>query len=216
MNENSNKPQVSGKIVFLAAVFFILAVVTVAFCISQGVFTFKPKEHLMTKGNGLAQIGFESEAPNVTVTPDLSIAKTASPQQTETPEPQEIEIHIVCGAGGEIEPSESFIIKEGESTEFSIKPDKGNIVKELVIDGQNYGRVLKFRIEKISVKHVIEVYFEAKPKPTPSPTPSPSPSLSPSPTGSPTAEPTSPPGEGENPEEDGSVVEDIIKIITNG
>ncbi len=204
MDQNTEKKQFSGKIVFLAALFFVLAVITVAFCISQGVFTFKPKEHLTAKGDGLAQIGFESEAPDVDVTPDFSIAATASPQHTETPEPQEIAIYIFCGPGGKIDPPKSFIVQDGESVVFSIKPDKGKIVKELIIDGHNYGRVLKFTIENIREEHTIEVYFEEKPKPTPTPSPSPDP------------EPTTSPGVDEKPEGSGSALEDIIKIITNG
>lgn len=91
------KKTIFRKDSFFSCTFFVLAVITVAFCISQGVFTFKPKEHLTAKGDGLAQIGFESEAPDVDVTPDFSIAATASPQHTETPEPQEIAIYIFCG-----------------------------------------------------------------------------------------------------------------------
>lgn len=206
MDQNTGKKQTSYKIVFLGVLFLILAIVTLAYCISQGVFTFEPKKLLTSKGNSLVQIDFESEAPNVNVTPDLSIAKTASPQHTETPEPQEIKIFIVCGPGGKIDPPKSFIVMEGESAVFTIEPDKGYIVKELIIDGKNYGRVLKFKIENIREEHTVEVYFEIKPKPTPSPTPSPSQS----------PEPTSPPGEDEGPEGSGSVLDDFINIITYG
>lgn len=212
MDQDTEKKQASYKIVFLGVLFLVLAIAIVAYCISQGVFTFEPKKLLTSNVNSLVQIGFESEAPNINVTPDLSIAKTASPQHTETPEPQEIKIFIVCGPGGKIDPPKSFIVMEGESVVFTIEPDKGNIVKELIIDDKNYGRVLKFKIENIREEHTVEVYFEIKPKPTPSPSPSPSPT--PSPSLSP--KPTSPPGEDEGPEGSGSALEDFINIITNG
>lgn len=204
MNRNEDNKKSSGKMAFLGALFLALAVITVAFCTAQGVFRFEPKEITKSKGSGLAQIGFESEAPNVNVTPDLSIAQTASPQQTEAPELKELDITIICGPGGKIDPSKSFVIDEGESKVFTIKPGKGNIVKELIIDGQNYGRVLKFSIENIREAHTIEVYFEEKPKPTPSPSPSPDP------------EPTESPGEDEKPDSGSNLFEDIINIISNG
>ena len=94
------------------------------------------------------------------------------------------------GSGGSINPSGIVNVTFGSNQSFTLTPDAGYQIINVLIDGIPVSA--PFTFSNIINGHTIYATFAPNPTPTPSPSPSPtpSPSPSPSPTPSPTADPT--------------------------
>lgn len=135
----------------------------------------------------------------------------------ETPKPTEppaemYTILVTAGNGGGIHPSGTVEVEEGESVTFTLYPDEGWDVSQLIIDGESVAPAGSYTFEKVKDDHTIYAVFVklATPVPTEPPaTPSPTPEPTPEPTPVPTEPPASVPEEPVT--EDTAVVENTAE-----
>lgn len=70
------------------------------------------------------------------------------------PIPQKPEITVKPGNGG-------TITKSKDGTSFTIKPNKGYVIDDVIVDGKSVGRVFTYRFSDTSKNHTIEAKFVA-------------------------------------------------------
>lgn len=153
----------------------------------------------------------EQEEPEATPVP------TDEPE--ETPEPTEppaelYTILVTAGNGGGIHPSGTVEVEEGESVTFTLYPDEGWDVSQLIIDGESVAPAGSYTFEKVKDDHTIYAVFVKLATPPPTDVPAtPTPEPTPEPTSEPTPAPTEPPASlPEEPAvEDAAVVEDTAE-----
>ena len=78
------------------------------------------------------------------------------------------------GEGGQISPNRPITVKGGNSTGFTMVPDKGYDIRDVKVDGKSVGAVKEYIFTNVRSDHTIEVSFEkATPtlKPQPDKTP---------------------------------------------
>jgi hypothetical protein len=63
-------------------------------------------------------------------------------------------------SGGKITPSGSVNVKYGDSITFTITPDIGYKIKDVLIDGKSVGPVTSYTFENVDSDHTIEAIFE--------------------------------------------------------
>lgn len=66
-----------------------------------------------------------------------------------------------AGEGGSIVPSGSAVVKEGEAVLFTITPDEGFTILDLLVDGESVGATDTYVLKSVSSDHALEVLFEA-------------------------------------------------------
>ena len=64
-----------------------------------------------------------------------------------------------AGAGGSISPSGSFSVREGRDKTFTITPDSGYRISDVLIDGKSVGAVERYTFEDVQKRHTIEAVF---------------------------------------------------------
>lgn len=64
-----------------------------------------------------------------------------------------------AGAGGSISPSGSFSVREGRDKTFTITPDSGYRISDVLIDGKSVGAVNTYTFEDVQKRHTIEAVF---------------------------------------------------------
>jgi len=103
-------------------------------------------------------------------------------------------VNATAGAGGSIVPSGIVRLNYGGSQAFTISPNAGYHIANVLVNGASVGAVSSYTVQNVNGATTISVTFAANPTSTsnPSPTPS-SPSPSAIPTASPTASPSSTP-----------------------
>lgn len=76
-------------------------------------------------------------------------------------------ITITQGEGGKITPpgvsGEEFWIKESESQEFKIIPDKGYHIEDVKVDGESKGSITSYTFMSVDKDHTIQAIFEKNP-----------------------------------------------------
>ena len=78
-------------------------------------------------------------------------------------------IEAVDGIGGSIEPKGLITVASGETQAFTIYPDQGYIINQVIVDGKNIHsdlkrsgtsfRIQRFNFENVSDSHTIMVSF---------------------------------------------------------
>ena len=68
-----------------------------------------------------------------------------------------------AGAGGSIYPAGAMTVDYGSAKVFSIVPDAGYKVADVLVDGQSAGAVISYSFTSISTNHTIAVTFAASP-----------------------------------------------------
>ena len=71
----------------------------------------------------------------------------------------EYTITATAGAGGSISPSYSVGVREGRDKTFTITPDGGYYIFDVLVDGQSVGAVSSYTFENVEAQHTIEVVF---------------------------------------------------------
>lgn len=120
--------------------------------------------------------------PNATAMPPA----TASPAPTESPRAQHT-ITVTAGSGGHISPSGSVDVEEGASVTFTIEPNEGYTLAQLIVDGSNVNVQSSYTFSDVKKDHTIYAVFQTVPATAP-------------PTAEPTAAPTAEPTEEPAPE----------------
>lgn len=75
--------------------------------------------------------------------------------------------HIItssAGSGGSISPVGNIEVIEGENQSFSIIPDDGFLIAEVLVDGNNVGAVSNFTFSNVIANHTIYAAFETAPE----------------------------------------------------
>lgn len=129
-------------------------------------------------------------------------APTDEPEETPEPTEAPAEVYtilVTAGNGGGIHPSGTVEVEDGESVTFTLYPDEGWDVSQLIIDGESVAPAGSYTFEKVKDDHTIYAVFvklatppPTEPPATPSPTPEPTPEPTPAPTAPPASEPEEP------------------------
>lgn len=64
-----------------------------------------------------------------------------------------------AGAGGSISPSGSFSVREGRDKTFTITPDSGYRISDVLVDGKSVGAVSSYTFDNVQKRHTIEAVF---------------------------------------------------------
>ena len=71
----------------------------------------------------------------------------------------EYTITASAGAGGSITPSGSVSVREGRDKTFTITPDSGYRISDVLVDGKSVGAVERYTFEDMQKRHTIEAVF---------------------------------------------------------
>ena len=78
------------------------------------------------------------------------------------PEIVEYEISVSAGKGGSVSPSGRVTVEEGEDAVFSITPDEGYVLDELLIDDESVRPVEEFTFARVDADHTLYAVFRVK------------------------------------------------------
>lgn len=70
------------------------------------------------------------------------------------------DITASAGEHGTISPLGKVTVKEGENKEFTMQPSKDYMVKDVLVDGESVGNILKYTFKDVDATHTIKVEFE--------------------------------------------------------
>jgi len=76
----------------------------------------------------------------------------------------ELTITATAGEGGAIEPSGEVAVNRGESQTFTITPEEGYEVSDVLVDGESVGVAERYTFENVTSNHTIHATFEAIPQ----------------------------------------------------
>ncbi|MCX7944254.1 MAG: hypothetical protein N2746_07090 [Deltaproteobacteria bacterium] len=65
-----------------------------------------------------------------------------------------------AGEGGTISPSGTITVKKGATQSFSITPNNGFSIKDVIVDGKSQGKINSYTFSNINSDHQIFAYFE--------------------------------------------------------
>lgn len=68
-------------------------------------------------------------------------------------------ISTSAGVGGSITPAGDVNVRKGGDKEFTITPDAGYIISDVLVDGRSVGAVASYTFENVQERHSIEVTF---------------------------------------------------------
>jgi hypothetical protein len=68
-------------------------------------------------------------------------------------------ITATAGAGGAIAPSGVVVVNEGDSQSFSITPNAGYVISDVLVDGASVGAVSSYTFEDVTSDHTIQAAF---------------------------------------------------------
>lgn len=71
----------------------------------------------------------------------------------------EFKIKATAGSGGDIDPKGDTWLYRGEDITFTVKPDKGYEVDDVLVDGQSVGAVKKYTFKNVRANHTIKAVF---------------------------------------------------------
>ena len=77
-------------------------------------------------------------------------------------------ITATAGDNGKITPAGDVAVPKGESKTFTITPDSGYYIKDVLVDGKSVGAVSTYTFENVVDNHTIHATFARKHTPTPS------------------------------------------------
>jgi hypothetical protein len=72
-------------------------------------------------------------------------------------------IEAMAGPGGSISPSDNVTVAEGEDQTFTITPDAGFQVADVLVDGATVGAVTSHTFDNVMADHTIDATFESIP-----------------------------------------------------
>ena len=128
----------------------------------------------------------DEPTPTPTATPAESTPTPTAPPQVTT-----YHVTVTAGSGGSVSPSGVVPVEKGGTVTFTILPNAGYELSQLLLDGSAIELTDTVRIANAASDHTLYAVFRESATPTPEPTPTPTPE--PTATPEPTPEPTAPP-----------------------
>jgi C1A family cysteine protease len=119
--------------------------------------------------SGFFRIGY-SELKSKVLFGQYSIALSggSTPPPPPPPPPPPSNTHTIlasAGTGGSISPSGTITVDDGADQSFSITPDVGYVVSDVIVDGVSVGATSTYSFTKITKDHTIAALFEVAPTP---------------------------------------------------
>jgi len=71
-------------------------------------------------------------------------------------------IVATAGSGGSISPSGNVVVEHGSSKSFTITPDSGYEIDDVLVDGSSVGKVSSYTFDNVTSDHTIEATFKKK------------------------------------------------------
>ena len=91
---------------------------------------------------------------------DLSTDTTARLKANTVLANGEFAITAMAGEHGSITPSGTVTVKRDDSASFTITPDSGYKIADVLVDGTSVGAVSSYTFDKVTANHTIEVTFQ--------------------------------------------------------
>ena len=123
-----------------------------------------------------------------TVTPTPPVQQTLAPTATPAPQAERFMITVTAGSGGSVSPSGIVAAEAHDSVTFTITPNMGRELTQLIVDGENVEPTLEYTFWDVTMDHTIYAVFGDTVTPTPEPTSTPEPTIEPTPTPAPEPE----------------------------
>ena len=115
-----------------------------------------------TSADGVKFANADSEKTTFTM-PDKAVTVTANWTKKSSggggPSYDYYTITASAGTGGSISPSGSVSVREGRDKTFTITPDSGYHISDVLVDGKSVGAVTSYTFENVQKKHTIEAVF---------------------------------------------------------
>ena len=102
--------------------------------------------------------------PTTPTTPSTPVTpKPPAPTPSTPTTPTNCIITATAGEGGNIYPSGGVIVDKGESQLFTIIPDEGYWIEDVLVDDESVGAVENYTFENVQQNHTIHVTFASPP-----------------------------------------------------
>jgi len=146
---NRVKIYITGACALLAALVLVL-------CILGGVFDFENKS---SSGSisGAATTPEPVITPPPIETPDAM--RTPPPVEDVIPEIEIFSITVIAGKGGSVSPRGNVEVSEGEAVSFTLTPDEGYEVMQVLVNGVDEGPCEVYTFTDVRENHSIYVVF---------------------------------------------------------
>lgn len=112
--------------------------------------------------------------PHIWDTPAATAEATPTPTPT-APPAETHAITVTAGAGGSISPSGTVAVEDGGSVSFTITPNSGYEISQVLVDGESVSIGSSYSFNNVTKDHTIYAVFQASATPTPPPTATPTP-----------------------------------------
>lgn len=89
----------------------------------------------------------------------IGYTETTSPNPPDSGSTIYYTLTATAGLGGAITPSGMVIVPRNGDKSFSITPDEGYVVADVLVDGESVGAVTEYTVEKVTANHTIAVSF---------------------------------------------------------
>ena len=93
------------------------------------------------------------------VSQDHTIEASFIQQQDLIPPPPSFTILASAGTGGSIDPEGSIIVQKGEGQSFTITPESGYEINDVVVDAIPIGKIASYTFQNVEEDHTIEASF---------------------------------------------------------
>ena len=111
--------------------------------------------------------GLPTRAPMAPTVPVVPTAPPVTPEPAPTPPPAVYHaITVTAGSGGSVSPSGIVDVQEGESVTFSIMPEAGYNLGQLLIDGASVPVTSAYTFSDVRQDHTLYAVFQALPEAT--------------------------------------------------
>ena len=72
-----------------------------------------------------------------------------------------ITVSATAGDGGSVSPAGDTLIRKGTSKTFTVVPDEGYVIADVIVDGESVGPISNYTFERVGVDHTISATFKA-------------------------------------------------------
>lgn len=106
--------------------------------------------------------GSDEPSPSPSSSPEPSQTQTPQTQPPATQAPSGSTISVTSGTGGGVYPKGRVSVSKGGSQYFTITPNEGYEIAEVIVDGVSKGAISGYTFDKVSGDHTIYARFQKK------------------------------------------------------